>query len=138
MVHACQKSGDCASSEVKKVAKSIDYDDAEDFASTKHDNLPEKKKVKEMSKTLGRYPTFLEYVEHCKKEIKDAIKDSHLDVSKYDKKELYKGYDVEDEHDGEEGKDVDVVSKNSDKIKIAVAHLREDPKYYTKLKKVGL
>ena len=43
MVHACQKTGKCASPEVKKVAGDIDYDDADDFASTKHKGLPEKK-----------------------------------------------------------------------------------------------
>jgi hypothetical protein len=43
MVHKCQKTGDCASPEVKKVAGSISYDDADEFASTKHKGLPEKK-----------------------------------------------------------------------------------------------
>jgi hypothetical protein len=43
MVHKCQKTGDCASPKVKKVAASISYKDAEDFASTKHKGLPEKK-----------------------------------------------------------------------------------------------
>lgn len=42
MVHKCQKTGDCASPEVRKVAKSIDYDDADEFASTKHKGLPAK------------------------------------------------------------------------------------------------
>lgn len=138
MVHACQKSGNCASPEVKKVAGSISYDDADDFASTKHKGLPEKKKLKEIALELGRYPTFLEYVEHCEKELRSASKNAKLNVSKYDPKELHKGYEVEEEHDGKEGKDVDVVDKDSDRLKIAVAHLREDPKYYTKLKKAGL
>lgn len=43
MVHKCQKTGDCASPEVKKVAGDISYKDADDFASTKHKGLPEKK-----------------------------------------------------------------------------------------------
>ena len=44
MVHATQK-GELkdASSEVKKVAKDIDPEDAGDFAATKHKGLPEKK-----------------------------------------------------------------------------------------------
>jgi len=42
MVHACQKTGKCASPEVKKIAGSIDYKDADKFASTKHKGLPEK------------------------------------------------------------------------------------------------
>ena len=49
MVHKCQKTGECPSGEVEKVAKSIGYDDAEDFASTKHKGLPEKKKKKDES-----------------------------------------------------------------------------------------
>lgn len=50
MVHACQKSGECASDEVKKVAGSIKDKDAEDFASTKHKGLPKRvKKDKKMS-----------------------------------------------------------------------------------------
>jgi Protein of unknwon function (DUF3008) len=44
MVHACQKKGNCASDEVKKVAGSINDQDADDFASTKHKGLPEKVK----------------------------------------------------------------------------------------------
>lgn len=62
--------------------------------------------------------------------------DAGLDISKFDKKQILMGLDVEKEHDGEQGKDVDVVKKRSDILKIVVAHLREDPKYYTKLKKV--
>jgi hypothetical protein len=47
MVHACQKKGKCASKKVKDVAKSIKADDAEDFAKTKHEGLPEKKEKNE-------------------------------------------------------------------------------------------
>lgn len=61
-----------------------------------------------------------------------------LNVSKYDSKEVKMGLEVEKEHDGKMGKDVDVVRSKSDLIKIVVAHLREDPEYYTKLKKTGL
>lgn len=50
MVHACQKSGKCASGEVSKVAKSMKKKDAEDFARTKHKGLPEKKKTNENKK----------------------------------------------------------------------------------------
>lgn len=62
MVHQCQKSGKCASPEVRKVAKSIDYDDADDFASTKHKGLPEK--VKEDKKDENTYYTF-SFKEFC-------------------------------------------------------------------------
>ena len=59
-----------------------------------------------------------------------------VDVKGIDQNQLKMGYNVEKEHGGSMGKDTDVVNKPSDYIKIAVAHLREDPKYYTKLKKV--
>lgn len=55
MVHACQKSGDCASPEVKKVAGEISDKDAEDFAATKHKSLPEKKEEWSL-------PTFTEWL----------------------------------------------------------------------------
>ena len=48
MVRAAQKGEKPASAKVAKVAKSIDRDDAEDFASTKHKGLP--KKVKKETK----------------------------------------------------------------------------------------
>jgi hypothetical protein len=52
MVHACQKTGKCASPEVKKTAGSISYKDADEFASTKHKGLPEKKKKKKKKKHM--------------------------------------------------------------------------------------
>ena len=45
-VHACQKYGKCASPKVKKLSKKISEKDAEDFAKTKHEGLPEKVKKK--------------------------------------------------------------------------------------------
>lgn len=63
-------------------------------------------------------------------------KKAGLDISKFDSKELMQGIEVEKEHDGKMGKDVDVVKNKSDLLKIAIAHLREDPKYYTKLKTI--
>jgi hypothetical protein len=45
MVHAAQKGEKPASKEVAKVAKGMGKKDAEDFASTKHKGLPEKKKA---------------------------------------------------------------------------------------------
>ena len=47
MVHARQKGKDVGGPEVEKVAKDIDYEDADDFASTKHKGLPEKKEKKD-------------------------------------------------------------------------------------------
>lgn len=73
-----------------------------------------------------------------KKKKKEMLKEEFIDVSLFDPKEYKMGLKVEKEHDGGEGKDVDVVKKRIDLIKIVVAHLREDPKYYTKLNKAGL
>jgi len=57
MVHALQK-GEIkpskVSDKIKKVAKSIDYDDADDFASTKHKGLPNKVKRESRVKSLIR------------------------------------------------------------------------------------
>lgn len=47
-----------ASPEVRKIAGSISFDDADDFASTKHDGLPERKKKDE---SVGPIP-FEEWV----------------------------------------------------------------------------
>lgn len=52
MVRKCQKTGDCGSSKVKKVASGMSEKDAEDFASTKHAGLPEK--VESLDKALDR------------------------------------------------------------------------------------
>ena len=61
-----------------------------------------------------------------------------LETSEYDPEEIRMGLEVEKEHSGEMGKDVAVVKSKNDLLKIVIAHLREDPKYYTKLKKVEL
>ena len=55
MVRQCQKTGDCASTAVKKAADTISTKDADKFAKTKHDGLPEK--VKEAKKLT--FKTFL-------------------------------------------------------------------------------
>ena len=54
MVRQCQKTGDCASEEVEKVAKSIKTKDAKKFAKTKHKDLPEK--------VIKENMTFMEYL----------------------------------------------------------------------------
>ncbi len=56
-----------------------------------------------------------------------------LDISKYDPKQIKMGLEVEQEHNRG---DVDVVDSKEDLMKIVIAHLREDPKYYSKLKKI--
>lgn len=55
MVHACQKTGKCASPSVEKIAKGISAKDAEDFAKTKHKGLPEKKKKKKGLKSFEEF-----------------------------------------------------------------------------------
>jgi hypothetical protein len=66
MVHAAQKGEKPASKEVAKVAKTMKKKDAEDFAATKHEGLPEKKKsdskkkskdMEESSTTAGSVAT---------------------------------------------------------------------------------
>ena len=56
MVHAAQKGEKPASKEVAKVAKTMKKKDAEDFASTKHKGLPEKKKREKTEETAGDTP----------------------------------------------------------------------------------
>ncbi|MHA2427555.1 MAG: DUF5661 family protein [Candidatus Hermodarchaeia archaeon] len=79
------------------------------------------------------WQTFLE-----NKAIQQIAQKAGIDISEFDPKELRKGQKVEKEHDGEQGKDLDVVKSDADLLKIVVAHLREDPKYYTKLHKANL
>lgn len=50
-------------------------------------------------------------------------------------KQLCEGVEIEKEHSPEGGRSTDVVGTNKNKIaKIAIVHLKEDPKYYTHLK----
>jgi len=80
--------------------------------------------------------TFLEFCES--KNLEQIAKKAKVDIKGVCPKQLSMGMEVEKEHDAKMGKDTDVVPGH-DKgtiMKIAVAHLREDPKYYTKLKKV--
>ena len=69
--------------------------------------------------------------------IKKIADEGKVDISKLDVKQIQMGMKVEEEHSGKMGKDTDVTGGDPVKVlKICVAHLREDPKYYTKLKKV--
>ncbi len=63
---------------------------------------------------------------------------SDVDISGLPVDQIKNGMSVEQEHTGKMGKDTKVASSYSDILKIVVAHLREDPNYYTKLKKSGL
>ena len=66
-------------------------------------------------------------------DIEKVAQKAGLDISKFDRSEIVSGFKVEREHDGKMGKDTDVVRSDADVLKIALAHLREDPKYYSKL-----
>ena len=67
-----------------------------------------------------------------KEKLQRLAKDGNVDISKLSIEELTMGMKVEKEHDGKMGKDTDVVDGDPIKVlKIAVAHLREHPKYYT-------
>lgn len=81
--------------------------------------------------------TFREFCE-CKEKLEQIAKKAKIDIQGICLKQLAMGMEVEKEHDNKMGKDTDVVPghNKSTIMKIAVAHLREDPKYYTKLKKV--
>ncbi|MCK9458260.1 MAG: hypothetical protein M0R80_01240 [Proteobacteria bacterium] len=68
--------------------------------------------------------------------IKNLAKQAKVDIACLDKKQLEMGVKVEREHNGKMGKDTKVIKNDAEALKIAVAHLREDPKYYTKLKKI--
>lgn len=77
------------------------------------------------------------------------------ELKKYDSNEIDMGMVVEMEHFGKQGEDVSLypIDNNGGPIvnaeyrkeeinamvlKIVLAHLREDPRYYTKLKNAGL
>lgn len=62
MVRACQKTGKCASKEVKKISGEISKKDAEDFAKTKHKGLPNK--IKKKKKTRRKMKSFKEWLEY--------------------------------------------------------------------------
>lgn len=59
MVRACQKNGECASPEIRKIADGISEKDAGDFAKTKHKGLPDRVKKKPFKEWLEkRNPKF--------------------------------------------------------------------------------
>lgn len=55
MVHACQKDGRCASDKIRDMADRVKNKDAEDFAKTKHNGLPDRVKEKKMKKSFKEY-----------------------------------------------------------------------------------
>lgn len=81
---------------------------------------------------MDTFSQFLEQVSNIHKIADDA----NIDIDGISLQQLKMGMKVEREHDGRMGKDVKVVGSDAEILKVAVAHLREDPKYYTKLKKI--
>jgi hypothetical protein len=68
--------------------------------------------------------------------IEKVARQSGLDISKYDPRQIQMGMKVELEH-GSKNPKLDVTHNDPTKtLKIVLAHLAEDPCYYTKLKKV--
>lgn len=68
--------------------------------------------------------------------IQKLAKDHDLNISDFSRGEIVSGFETEHEHGRD--KDTDVIRQPVDALKIAVAHLREDPHYYKKLKRAKL
>lgn len=71
-------------------------------------------------------------------DVKKLASDGKIDIEGLSIAELKKGLSVEREHKGKMGSDTKVIDSDVKALKIAVAHLREDDKYYNKLIKAGL
>jgi len=79
----------------------------------------------------------LSEIKFTQKDVLELAKKGDLDVSKFSTKELVDGLNTEKEHMS--SKKLDVIKGDKVKIlKIALAHLEEDPNYYKKLKKAKL
>lgn len=82
MVHAAQKGEKPASKEVAKVAKTMKKKDAEDYASTKHKGLPEKKKAKKESIDPTEFREKFAKLVEAKKAKKDYDGDGKVESGK--------------------------------------------------------
>jgi hypothetical protein len=81
--------------------------------------------------------SFLTYIQESTSSTEDAksLGDSlNVDWKKVDLNEFKKGLSVESEHN--DGGELDVVNSKKDLAKIVLAHLKEKPDYYTRLKKM--
>jgi len=87
----------------------------------------DKIKARIFKKLIGESAATMDNLQKLADEIK-------VDISKFNPKELKMGFQVEKEH--MKDADINVINKESDILKIALAHLRENPNYYTLLKKV--
>lgn len=69
--------------------------------------------------------------------IKDLADRNSLNIDGYDLDQLAMGFQVEKEHGSQSGEDTNVTHDDPvATLKIAMAHLKEKPDYYTRLKKV--
>ena len=84
------------------------------------------------------FRTWLAESKYDLEDLKKFAKQAKVDISKFDINELIDGINTEKEHKLT-NKKLDVIGKDESKIlKIALAHLNEDPHYYKKLKKAKL
>lgn len=79
--------------------------------------------------------TFSQFCEG-KTQLQKIADKANVDIDGICTKQLKMGLSIEREHSGKMGKDTKVISSDAEALKIAVAHLREHPDYYTKLKEV--
>lgn len=81
---------------------------------------------------------FRQYLTEAKTFTKDEAKEIgdtlSVDWKKYDLEQFRMGLEVESEHN--DGTELDVVGSKKDLAKIVLAHLKELPDYYTRLKKM--
>lgn len=95
----------------KKIANNMSKDKIRHYAETPTKNLPTK-------------------VEEG--EIPQAPDDLQKLIDQYDRHEIEMGMDIEQEHNG--GHTLDVSNSPLDTLRIVLAHMKEDPEYYTHLK----
>lgn len=69
------------------------------------------------------------------KKLGDQLK---VDFTKLDLEEFRKGVEIELEHDDDVDPKLDVIDSLLDAAKIALAHLKENPNYYSELEKSGI
>lgn len=67
----------------------------------------------------------------------DLAEKAQIDISNYNISEVMMGIEIEKEHDNMDPKK-DVVKDPVDLLKIALAHLDENPRYYSRLLYAGL
>jgi hypothetical protein len=79
----------------------------------------------------------IEFKTFCEnKQLNDIAKKAGVDIDGIDMTQLKMGMEVEKEHDKDKDTDVVPGHEKATVMKIAVAHLREIPDYYTRLNKM--